>query len=205
MENRKISMISELALSQDDYTIKVCVIRLWRQTSWNQQLRMIRMILMDEMGSKIECNVDKPFASLQGKSFEEYGDYYIHKPTLGLNEDFQQLHHNAINPKISFDVIGNVFRCFQLEPAKNRQEKKITFKMEDLEGHEVFVTLWGRYADEINAYVSKNTGHFVLLIQCAKLKLVRDRPYVNNTYLATKLYIEDDIEEITTFKKRLCI
>lgn len=49
MENRKISMISELALSQDDYTIKVRVIRLWRQTSWNQQLRMIRMILMDEM------------------------------------------------------------------------------------------------------------------------------------------------------------
>lgn len=82
--------------------------------------------------------MDKPFASLQGKSFEEYGDYYIHKPTLGLNEgaikfvdgphklyfqytmkvtkcidfcgphnsfdfaDFQQLHHNAINPKISF-------------------------------------------------------------------------------------------------------
>nr|KAJ0213944.1 hypothetical protein LSAT_V11C400197330 [Lactuca sativa] len=86
MENRKISMISELALSQDDYTIKVRVIRLWRQTSWNQQLRMIRMILMDEMGLKIECNVDKPFASLQGKSFEEYGDYYIHKPTLGLNE-----------------------------------------------------------------------------------------------------------------------
>ncbi|CAI9271886.1 unnamed protein product [Lactuca saligna] len=86
MENRKISMISELALSQDDYTIKVRVIRLWRQTSWNQQLRMIGMILMDEMGSKIECNVDKPFASLQGKSLEEYGDYYIHKPTLGLNE-----------------------------------------------------------------------------------------------------------------------
>nr|KAJ0190189.1 hypothetical protein LSAT_V11C800407880 [Lactuca sativa] len=75
--------------------------------------------------------------------------------------------------------------------------------MEDLEGHEVFVTLWGRYADEINAYVSKHTGHFVLLIQCAKLKLVRDRPYVNNTYLARKLYIEDDIEEITTFKKSL--
>ncbi|CAI9290746.1 unnamed protein product [Lactuca saligna] len=166
MENRKISMISELALSQDDYTIKVRVIRLWRQTSWNQQLRMIGMILMDEMGSKIECNVDKPFASLQGKSLEEYGDYYIHKPTLGLNEG-----------AIKF-VDGPHKLYFQY-------------------------TTKGRYADEINAYVSKNTGHFVLLIQCAKLKLVRDRPYVNNTYLATKLYIEDDIEEITTFKKSL--
>ncbi|CAH1443867.1 unnamed protein product [Lactuca virosa] len=160
MENRKISMISELALSLDDYTIKVRVICLWKQTSWNQQIRMIGMILMDEMGSKIECNVDKPFASLQGKSFEEYGDFYIHKPTLGLNEGV-------------------------------------------IKGREVFVTLWGRYADEINAYVSKHTGHFVLLIQCAKLKLVRDRPYVNNTYMATKHYIEDDIEEITTFKKSL--
>nr|KAJ0214608.1 hypothetical protein LSAT_V11C400223570 [Lactuca sativa] len=165
MENRKISMISELALSQDNYTIKyvsfVC----------GNKLHGI-----NKFGSKIECNVDKPFASLQGKSFKEY------------------------------DVIGNVFWCFPLEPAKDKkdkQEKKITFKMEDLEGREVFVTLWGRYADEINAYVSKHTGYFVLLIQCAKLKLVRDRSYINNTYMATKLYIEDDIEEITTFKKSL--
>lgn len=49
MENMKISMISELTLSQDDYTIKVRVIRLWKQTSWNQQIRMIGMILVHEM------------------------------------------------------------------------------------------------------------------------------------------------------------
>ncbi|CAH1442621.1 unnamed protein product [Lactuca virosa] len=76
MENTNITMISDFALSQDDYTIKVRIIRLWKQIS------MIRMILMDERGAKIECNVDKPFASLQGKTLEEYGDYYILKPTI---------------------------------------------------------------------------------------------------------------------------
>ncbi|KAL7605805.1 hypothetical protein Lser_V15G20606 [Lactuca serriola] len=166
MENTNVTMISDLALAKDDYMIKVRIIRLWKQ------IRMIGMILMDERGAKIEYNVDRPFASLQGKTLEEYGDYYIQKPTIGLN-------NGAIK------------------------------------GHEVFVTLWGRYAEEIVAYVSKHHGHFVMIIQLAKFKNIRriihtkikipisDRPYVNNTYLATKLFIEDDIEEISAFKKSL--
>nr|KAJ0208649.1 hypothetical protein LSAT_V11C400225870 [Lactuca sativa] len=117
-------MISDLALAKDDYMIKVRIIRLWKQ------IRMIGMILMDERGAKIECNVDRPFASLQGKTLEEYGDYYIQKPTIGLN-------NGAIK------------------------------------GHEVFVTLWGRYAEEIVAYVSKHHGHFVMIIQLAKFKNIR--------------------------------
>nr|KAJ0190491.1 hypothetical protein LSAT_V11C800414380 [Lactuca sativa] len=212
MENTNVTMISDLALAKDDYMIK---------------------------GAKIECNVDRPFAFLQGKTLEEYGDYYIQKPTIGLNNgaikfvdgphklyfqystkvirckdfcgprnsfafiDFKQLHSNSIQPNVSFDIIGNVFQCFPLEPPKDKQEQRITLKMEDLEGHEVFVTLWGRYAEEIVAYVSKHHGHFVMIIQLAKFKNIRHRPYVNNTYLATKLFIEDDIEEISAFKKSL--
>ncbi|CAI9291477.1 unnamed protein product [Lactuca saligna] len=233
MENTNVTMISDLTLAQDDYTIKVRIIRLWKQ------IRMIGMILMDERGAKIECNVDKPFSYLQGNNLEEYGDYYIQKPTIGLNNgiikfvdgphklyfqystkvikckdfcgprnsfafiDFKQLHSNSIQANLSFDIIGNVFQCFPLEPPKDKQEQKITLKMEDLEGHEVFVTLWGRYADEIVAYVSKHHGHFVMIIQLAKFKKIRERPYVNNTYLATKLFIEDNIVEITAFKKSL--
>ncbi|CAH1432801.1 unnamed protein product [Lactuca virosa] len=183
---RKISMISELALSQDDYTIKVRVIRLWRQTSWNQQLRMIGMILMDEMGSKIECNVDKPFASLQGKSFEEYGDYYIHKPTLGLNEGVIKFVDGP--HKLYFQYNTKITKCIDFCEPQNSFD---------------FADFQQLHDNAINPKISFAYGHFVLLIQCAKLKLVRDRPYVNNTYLATKLYIEDDIEEITTFKKSL--
>ncbi|CAI9280267.1 unnamed protein product [Lactuca saligna] len=181
MENTNVTMISDLALAKDDYMIKVRIIRLWKQ------IRIIGMILMDERGAKIECNVDRPFASLQGKTLEEYGDYYIQKPTIGLNNG----------------AIKYYRKCFPLEPPKDKQEQKITLKMEDLEGHEVFVTLWGRYAEEIISYVSKHHGDFVMIIQLAKFKNIRQRPYVNNTYLATKLFIEDDIEEISAFKKSL--
>ncbi|CAH1453205.1 unnamed protein product [Lactuca virosa] len=196
MENTNLTMISDLALAQDDYTIKVRVICLWKQ------IRMIGMILMDEMGSKIECNVHKPFASLQGKTLEEYGDYYIQKPTIGLNNGAIK-YILTLFVVYNIDIIGNVFQCFPLEPPKDKQEQKITLKMEDLEGHEVFVTLWGGYADEIVAYVSKHHCHFVMIIQLAKFKNIRQRPYVNKMYLATKLFIEDDIEEITAFKKSL--
>nr|KAJ0197622.1 hypothetical protein LSAT_V11C700366010 [Lactuca sativa] len=111
----KISMIGELVLSQDVYTIKVRIIRLWKQTSWN-----------------------KPQQFHDTDERKEYGDFYIHKLTLWLNQDsikfvegshkmylecttkvtkcidfcgpktycaftdFQTLGYNAIRPKISF-------------------------------------------------------------------------------------------------------
>nr|KAJ0214103.1 hypothetical protein LSAT_V11C400201930 [Lactuca sativa] len=194
MENMKISMISELPLSQDDYTIKVRVIRLWKQTSWNQQIRMIGMILVDEMAPKLNVTWTNHL-----HLFKENLLKNMTSDNFMIMQSTRKFH--LVN------VIGNVFRCFPLELANDKQEKKITFKMEDLEWRvrEVFVTLWGRYAGEINAYVSKHTGHFVLLIQCAKLKLVRCTYLIVNTYLATKLYIEDNIEEITTFKKSFMI
>ncbi|CAH1419207.1 unnamed protein product [Lactuca virosa] len=171
MDPTEITMINDLGLSNDNYTIKVRIIRLWKQTIWAKphETRQIGMILMDEEGNKIECTVDKSYVIL-GQALEEYADVYIHKPTLGLYVDGVM---------------------------------KITLKLEDLEGRQVFATLWGDYAEQIDSYVSKHRGNFVMIIQCAKLKNHRGRAYVNNTYLATKLFIDEQVEEIIDFKKNL--
>ncbi|CAH1427778.1 unnamed protein product [Lactuca virosa] len=88
MDPTEITMINDLGLSNDNYTIKVRIIRLWKQTIWAKphETRQIGMILMDEEGNKIECTVDKSYVIL-GQTLEEYADVYIHKPTLGLYVD----------------------------------------------------------------------------------------------------------------------
>ncbi|KAL4586954.1 hypothetical protein LXL04_011602 [Taraxacum kok-saghyz] len=43
------------------------------------------MILMDEEGSKIQCNVEAAFIQRLGKLLEECANVYIEKPTIGLN------------------------------------------------------------------------------------------------------------------------
>ncbi|CAI9302931.1 unnamed protein product [Lactuca saligna] len=100
------------------------------------------------------------------------------------------------------DVIGNVFQCYPLEPATQKLDKRITLKLEDLEGRQVLATLWGDYAEQIDSYVSKHWVNFVMIIQCARWKDYRGRVYVNNTYLATKLFIDEQVQEIIDFKKK---
>nr|KAJ0206744.1 hypothetical protein LSAT_V11C500285010 [Lactuca sativa] len=75
MDPTEITMINDLGLLNDKYTIKK-----------PHETRQIGMILMDEEGNKIECTVDKSYVIL-GQALEEYVDVYIHKPTLGLYVD----------------------------------------------------------------------------------------------------------------------
>ena len=50
MESKNITMLADLGLAKDDYTIKVRIVRLWKQMMWSNpnQVRQIGMLLMDE-------------------------------------------------------------------------------------------------------------------------------------------------------------
>ncbi|KAL4569435.1 hypothetical protein LXL04_025073 [Taraxacum kok-saghyz] len=67
-------MIRDLALDRDDCMIKVRIIRLWNLTKFSHPNHVyeINMILMDEEGSKIQCNVEAAFIPRLEKLFEEY-------------------------------------------------------------------------------------------------------------------------------------
>ncbi|KAL4580902.1 hypothetical protein LXL04_017108 [Taraxacum kok-saghyz] len=58
-----------------------------KNTSWDnkEDIRSISMILMDEKGSKIECNVKKLFYIKYLELFEEYDVVYIRNSTLGTH------------------------------------------------------------------------------------------------------------------------
>ncbi|KAL4588008.1 hypothetical protein LXL04_000886 [Taraxacum kok-saghyz] len=44
------------------------------------------MILLDEEGDKIECNIEKPHNIKWQKVLEEYGSFYIKNPMLSVNQ-----------------------------------------------------------------------------------------------------------------------
>nr|KAJ0210104.1 hypothetical protein LSAT_V11C400217040 [Lactuca sativa] len=59
----------------------------------------------------------------------------------------------------NYNVIGNVFQWCPLEPAKDKQEKKLTIKMEDLESRTKSICYFmGLYSDKIVAYCLEYQG-----------------------------------------------
>ncbi|CAH1421568.1 unnamed protein product [Lactuca virosa] len=88
MAARNITFISDLDNMRDDYTLKVCIIRLWRSFSESDPtvVKSIEMILMDEMGTKIRASVyRKDFQRFDSK-LKEDDAIYIRSPTIAPNK-----------------------------------------------------------------------------------------------------------------------
>ncbi|MFS7937700.1 putative nucleic acid-binding protein [Helianthus anomalus] len=78
-------------------------------------------------------------------------------------------------------------------------------QLEDKEDNKIYVTLWDSYVHQFNDYISQNPGvtHVVLIIQFGKLSWFKaDKPYVSNSYIVTKVFINHDFSEIQEFKTR---
>nr|KAJ0217159.1 hypothetical protein LSAT_V11C300147710 [Lactuca sativa] len=74
MTDRNVTFISDLDNMRDDYTLKVCIMRLWRSVSKVNPtvVKSIEMILMDEMGTKIQASVyPKDFQKFDSKLKED--------------------------------------------------------------------------------------------------------------------------------------
>ncbi|KAL4583967.1 hypothetical protein LXL04_008555 [Taraxacum kok-saghyz] len=192
---------------------KVRIIRLWKLTKFSNSNNVyeINLILMDEDGGKIQCNVEVAFIPILGKLLEEYATVFIERPTIGLNVGSLKnvdnehrlystiqlrlpdaliflalcmgfhLHHTMIllitqcqKIQSSVNIIGDVVNLFKDNNTNPTVHKKLKINLEvqDAEGNKIFVTLW------------------------------EGRPYVNNTYRSSKLFINDNIDDIVTFKRK---
>ncbi|KAL4573126.1 hypothetical protein LXL04_019921 [Taraxacum kok-saghyz] len=111
MASKNLTMLADLGLARDDYTVKVRIVCLWKQMNWSNptQIRQIGMLLMDEQGSKIECIVDKTVVERLGRGLDEYVDVYIHKPTLGSNRDTMKFSNS--DHKMYFYSTTKVTKC----------------------------------------------------------------------------------------------
>ncbi|KAI3821177.1 hypothetical protein L1987_08736 [Smallanthus sonchifolius] len=165
MKSNLITMLNELDAKDYDFTIKVRVIRMWRNVNKKnpKDSYSIEMIVVDEQGTRMHATCQ--------------------------------------------NVIGSVVRCF--DTAKKvgfhgMECKRRTMQIEDPEGNSIYVTLFDEYEEQFSKYTSENKDvtTIVIILQFGRLQWFGGKPYVSNTYKVTRLFVNDDIDEINLFKKR---
>ncbi|XP_022037996.1 uncharacterized protein LOC110940744 isoform X2 [Helianthus annuus] len=170
MEPMDITFLNHLDVSHDNYTLKVRIIKLWRQPSFKVpgETYAIEMILMDEEGNKIQATVMNKYFVKFEKLLEENVCLLIKKPSLGDNTSSYKCVDHPHKLFLNFD--STVKKC--------------------------------------NDFVGPIHGFSFTAFDQLRGNLIPDdstvgRAYVSTFYSASSLYIDDDIDEITVFKKNL--
>ncbi|KAJ0454052.1 putative nucleic acid-binding, replication factor A [Helianthus annuus] len=250
MEQPAITLLKNLNLNQDDYTIKVRIVRLWSRAAFNDSRKVYcyDMILMDEEGTKVQAFVLANTAREYEQLLKEKQCLFIRNPSLGENRQkvkyvhestkinlnsnavvtvcdepvgsewgfdfspFSSIVEDHTDDKKSFkspiDVIGFVVKSFPYDLKEDtrdgKQEKKLTFMLQDLEGKQIYVTLWDAYAEQILDFErdNQNEKNVVVIVQFGKYRFWGGYLYVSNLYTVTRVLINAEIDDILTFKKR---
>ncbi|XP_035835733.1 replication protein A 70 kDa DNA-binding subunit B-like [Helianthus annuus] len=232
MEQPAITLLNNLDLNVDNYTIRIRIVRLWTKADFNNARKVYcyDMIVMDSEGTKMQAFVLAKNATEYQHLLEEKRCLTIRNPSLGENRQKVKYAHGGLNINLNnntvveecheaigsewgfdftpfdsvvedptddskffkspIDVIGFVVKSFpfevDMETNNGKNQKKVTFMLEDLNNKQIFVTLWDSYADQIMEYKSSNRGHLS----------------VSNLYTITRVLINSDIDEVVEFKKR---
>ncbi|KAJ0820280.1 putative nucleic acid-binding, replication factor A [Helianthus annuus] len=114
---------------------------------------------------------------------------------------------NKIEVNTIIDWIGYVKVCFNLEDTTKKdgsKGKRLNLRVEDLEGQKCPVTLWDAFAIDMFAYMNdkKREKHVVILCHFGMVNLYKGKRGVANGFELSRLFIDTDIEEISSFRKR---
>ncbi|KAK1411469.1 hypothetical protein QVD17_38018 [Tagetes erecta] len=125
---------------------------------------------------------------------------------LFLSDSIHQHDLSFVCEDLSIDVIGEVQDLQPIRTFLNGEgifRKQATFKIQDLEGQVMSVTLFVDYAEKFIEYLQKNPEEvrFIVILQFGRTKWFQGNPAVNTSYNVTKLFINEDIEEIISFKR----
>ncbi|KAJ0600072.1 putative replication protein A, OB [Helianthus annuus] len=253
MEQAAITLLKNVDLNVDDYTIRIRIIRLWTRPSFNNPRKVYcyDMIFMDQevflVAPKCRLLFYKKNTTAYEHLLKENQCLTIRNPSLGenrqkvkyvhssfkinLNEttiveesaepvgaewgfDFSPFESVVEDPdddgksfKSPIDIIGFVVKCLpsedKTENNNGKDEKKATFILEDLQHQQVYVTLWGVYADQIIEFQRKHKDekNVVVVVQFGKYRFWGGNLFVSNLYTVTRVFINTEIPEILEFKR----
>ncbi|XP_035837068.1 replication protein A 70 kDa DNA-binding subunit E-like [Helianthus annuus] len=116
---------------------------------------------------------------------------------------------NKFEVNTVIDWIGYVDVCFNLEDTSKKdgsKGKRLNLRLEDIEGQKCPVTLWDGFAIDVFAYVNdkKREKYVVILCHFGMVNLYKGKRGVANGFELSRLFIDTDIEEISSFRKRGC-
>ncbi|XP_076960772.1 replication protein A 70 kDa DNA-binding subunit A-like isoform X2 [Bidens hawaiensis] len=143
------------------------------------------------------------FDSTVTKCNEEVGSLY------GLTlADFDVLRNNGVLPDSVIDLIGYVYTYFDMYDYKTQAgkiKKKMNLQVRDLESRSIFVTLWESYAEQLNTFMvnKREDDTAVIILQFGKYTFSGGRAYVSSCFQGSNLFINDNIEELISFRSSL--
>ncbi|KAK1439044.1 hypothetical protein QVD17_04859 [Tagetes erecta] len=78
-EHSRIRLFRQIDLARQDYSLKFLVIRLWKQPMHNNEKAVysLEMIVMDEEGTRMQCNVLKKWFEKFEPLLEETGAFLL--------------------------------------------------------------------------------------------------------------------------------
>ncbi|CAI9291074.1 unnamed protein product [Lactuca saligna] len=128
-------------------------------------------------------------------------------PKFGFSfVDFQSVLSMVHPQNLSLDVIGLVVAVGEMaRESTDKSKHKIHIYIQNENGLEIRLVLWGDYAYQMQEYIQDNPHNLqiIVILQFAQINVWRDRPSVNTYYTSSRLFINSDIDEISVFKKRL--
>ncbi|KAF7807306.1 replication protein A 70 kDa DNA-binding subunit B-like [Senna tora] len=111
-----------------------------------------------------------------------------------------------LDQNILVDVIGRVFNMSEVHESSSNDPNsmRVTIYIEYSDKTQLAITLWGRYANQIVQYMSKNfESVIVMAFQFCKIKEYNGTRLLSNSMYATRVIINSDIEEIRQFHRGL--
>ncbi|GKA13968.1 replication protein A 70 kDa DNA-binding subunit C-like protein [Tanacetum coccineum] len=83
-----------------------------------------------------------------------------------------------------------------------KESKQISLQLENVEGKKISYTLWDNYAQDFATSVSTGNieGFVIIIIQFGKVRFWNGNPTVQNALFGTRLFLNEDIEEIISLK-----
>nr|GEY78540.1 replication protein A 70 kDa DNA-binding subunit B [Tanacetum cinerariifolium] len=101
--------------------------------------------------------------------------------------------------------LGKPNEVWSLDAVLQDQQDQLrrTIILEDVHGAqlEYFFLLLG-VTSSLSCTTRESTGHVVMILQLCKVKYFNEKPYVSPAMYSTKLYLNDDIQEIAPFRQR---
>ncbi|GAU38859.1 hypothetical protein TSUD_154220 [Trifolium subterraneum] len=105
------------------------------------------------------------------------------------------------------DVIGHVVEKNALkETEKNGHIHKVMdVTLEDLEGIRIHCTLWADFAVKMQQFIDGHDSSLpvIMVLQLGKLKKYLGSMGISNSFYGTKLFLNADIPEVTTYIERM--
>ncbi|XP_022019173.1 replication protein A 70 kDa DNA-binding subunit C-like [Helianthus annuus] len=201
MSNYSCSYIHQISTEKDTWKLKVRVLRLWKQAY------QIDMILMDENGDKIQATVKKGLMCVFENQLEEGSVVLLSKFGVGEMNDKFPIINREVEVELTVDVICYVVSTTDIEVfnRSGKESKRISFEIVNFTGDTIGCTLWDNFSQQFSTFIQGYScdAVVIVLIQFAKVKNWRGSPNIQNAFFGSRLFINDDIEEITSFRNRL--